>query len=130
MTVQHAYFCCQPGAEPALKQEVAADAAGLLLGFSRPGFVTFKLPEPATISPDPLARVVLPRPVFARTQGLSLGKIAGAGDGSTEPATLDGFARRVWSNEHVQQLGGGFSPLRLHVWQRDTQRPGEGGFEP
>ncbi len=105
---------CQAGAEPALKAEVSARAPQLKLSFSRPGFVTFKLPQPTV-----LESLHLPRLVFARTRSLSLGKLGPEG-------SLPALAEQLWQSPALADL----PPLALHVWQRDHELPGEGGFEP
>ncbi len=75
------FTTCQIGAEAALKSEMARRDAGFHLAFSRPGFVTFKLPE------DRRWRDELPRQaVFARTQGFSLGKVTGDDDAARATA--------------------------------------------
>jgi 23S rRNA (cytidine2498-2'-O)-methyltransferase len=105
------FTTCQVGAEGALKSEMARREAAFHLAFSRPGFVTFKLPE------DRHRRDELPRQaVFARTQGFSLGKVTGEDDAARAAA--------FW------QLAGAQSWDRLHVWQRDTAHPGFHGFQP
>lgn len=105
------FATCQVGAEPALKAEVARAWPASRLAFSRPGLLTFKLPD----GPPPADEFDLPS-VFARAWGISLGKVAGA--------TLDEravqFCRAV----------AGRPCDALHVWQRDTATPGFRGFEP
>jgi 23S rRNA (cytidine2498-2'-O)-methyltransferase len=105
------YIVCQVGAESALKQELSRQWPGIRLAFSRPGFVTFKLP------PDlPFAEDTDLRSVFARTWGFSLGKLQG-----TDQEQL---AAEVW------QLAGERRFQHLHVWQRDSALPGHRDFEP
>lgn len=115
---QFLFAACQAGAEGALKREAEARAPQLRPSFSRPGFVTFKAPEPLALE----TRNV-PRLVFARTRGLSLGRAEG-------DDRLAELAQRVWALESVGELVARHAPLGLHVWQRDTAAPGEGGFEP
>ena len=103
------FSTCQLGAEAALKAEMARREPDLHLAFSRPGFVTFKLP------PDRKESDVPWQSAFARTQGFSLGKSQG------NTASL---AAAFW------QLAGDRKWDRLHVWQRDTAHPGFHGFEP
>ena len=102
---------CQVGAEAALKSEVARDWPAFRFAYSRPGFVTFKLPSNARI--DENFRL---GSVFARRWGFSLGKVTGA--------DVDERARGVW------QLAADVPCDALHVWQRDLSRPGRRGFEP
>ncbi|MEQ8847657.1 SAM-dependent methyltransferase [Botrimarina sp.] len=115
---EFAYCVCQPGAEPALKQEVAARAPAWRFAFSRPGFVTFKLPEPTP--PD---RFDPMRLTFARAIGLSFGRLdADEADGAA-------FAARVWAMPAVAELIAA-GPVRLQVWRRESQLPGDDGHEP
>lgn len=105
------FVTCQIGAHGAVKAELARLHPDVHLAFSRPGFLTFKLPPDAGW--DPAARLDL---AFARTQGLSLGKVTGA-----DPHDM---AAAVW------QLAGREGWQAIHVWQRDTLEPGHHGFEP
>jgi len=99
------YVACQPGAEGALKQEMAAGQAEWRFAFSRPGFLTFKWLRET----PPAARLQL-RSCFARTYGWSLGAVAG----QTEHERL---AQGV---ERLAPLG----IQRLHVWQRQSRDSG------
>lgn len=117
MRSQFAFAACQPGAETALKREAAARVPEWRPAFSRPGFVTFKLPrehEVADFEPQRLT--------FARTIGLSLGRVDG------EPSAAD-LAKSVWALPAVADLAAA-GPLALHVWQRDSGLPGDNGVEP
>lgn len=114
----HIYCSCQVGAEIALKREVAVRAPDWRLAFSRPGFVTFKLDQPTE-----LRKLQTPRLIFARAIGGSLGKL-------DKQPTLATAAKAVWELPVVADLVAAGSPLRLHVWQRDSHMPGEQGFEP
>lgn len=105
------FVVCQRGAENVLKQEVAREHPGFRFAYSRPGFVTFKLPED-----EPPAEDLDLRCVFARTYGLSLGRVTGD--------TAERMAASLW------QLAGDLRFDHLHVWQRDAALPGEEGFEP
>jgi 23S rRNA (cytidine2498-2'-O)-methyltransferase len=105
------FVTCQLGAEPAVKRELASAHPELHLAYSRPGFLTFKnVPEH-----DTGAGVRL-HSTFARTWGLSLGRVTG-----DDPAVL---AKEVW------RLAAGREYEGLHVWQRDTFHVGQRGFEP
>jgi 23S rRNA (cytidine2498-2'-O)-methyltransferase len=105
------FVVCQVGAEPALKSELARRWPEIRLAFSRPGFVTFKLPPGHGLSGDfDLASV------FARTSGFSLGKVTGD--------HAEAMADRVW------QIAGDRPFDHLHVWQRDPAMPGDHDFEP
>lgn len=104
------FATCQIGAHAALKAELARVHPEIHLAFSRPGFLTFKLPSGGW---DPAAHLDL---AFARTQGVSLGKVTGD--------TPDALAAAAW------RLAGTAGWQALHVWQRDTLAPGQHGFEP
>ena len=111
------FTACQPGAEAALKQEVARRHPGLRFSFSRPGFVTFRLPETATDAP-PLEL----HSTFARTWGLSLGKVAGTNEAQ--------MARELWKKLQGPYPAEDVAQFRhLHVWQRDSALPGDLGFD-
>jgi 23S rRNA (cytidine2498-2'-O)-methyltransferase len=105
------FATCQVGAERALKAEVKRRWPAFRVAYSRPGFLTFKLP-----SAGQLADSFDLDCVFARAHGFSLGKVAADG--------TDALARGVW------QAAGQRSFDALHVWQRDMARPGWRGFEP
>ncbi len=105
------FATCQFGAEPALKAEIARKWPAFRLAFSRPGFLTFKLPS-GVILPDDLDL----HSTFARTYGFSLGKAMGA--------NADECA------QGVPKLINGRNFDRLHVWQRDLHEPGFRGYEP
>ncbi len=108
---QFLFTICQHGAEDALKAELAKSWPEWRLSYSRPGFVTWKLPENGKLAPD-----FDIRSVFARTHGFSLGKLTG--DLANE------LAKGVWPL--VAEL-----PVdHIHVWQRDEEVPGVRGFEP
>lgn len=102
---------CQVGAEKAVKGEVAREWPAFRFSYSRPGFVTFKLP------PDHgLADNFNLRSVFARAYAFSLGKVIGE--------TTDELARKAW------ELVGDFPVEQIHVWQRDVHAPGDHGYQP
>lgn len=118
MDSEFAYCVCQPGAEPALKAEVAARLPAWKFAFSRPGFVTFKLSEP-TDAPrfEPM------RLTFARTTGLSYGRV------EADTADAGALAQQIWQHPAARGLAES-GPLALHVWARDNDIPGENGVEP
>jgi 23S rRNA (cytidine2498-2'-O)-methyltransferase len=95
------FATCQVGAEKALKSEMACLRPELKLAFSRPGFLTFKAPEPLTADLELNS-------VFARAYGLSLGKW----DAPSSNLILES-ARKL-----------DVKP-RLHLWERDFHPPGE-----
>ncbi len=105
------YVTCQVGAERALKAEVARAWPDFHFAYSRPGFLTFKLP-----SEHPIGDGFDLKSVFARAYGISLGKIA--------VESLDEAAAEVW------RLAGAETFDALHVWQRDAAAVGYRGFEP
>jgi 23S rRNA (cytidine2498-2'-O)-methyltransferase len=98
------FTVCQPGFEATLKQEVARLRPDWRFAFSRPGFVTFRAGD----------RDAAPglRAVFARTTGLSLGKV--------RDADTDALARAFWQAE-----GAGDDFAALHVWPRERDLPGD-----
>jgi 23S rRNA (cytidine2498-2'-O)-methyltransferase len=109
------FVTCQVGAEPAVKAEVAAQWPESRFAFSRPGFLTFKLPADLATTTTPTLRSV-----FARTVGWSLGPVKGD--------TPEARAAAVWQLVSEKAADRQFD--RLHVWQRDTTAAGHRGFEP
>ena len=103
---QFLFVTCQIGAERAVKGELAREWPEFRPAFSRPGFLTFKLPENHHLYGD-----FDLRSVFARSYGFSLGTAQGDG--------LDELARSVWEIYGQRPL------RRIHVWQRDLAAPGE-----
>ncbi len=105
------FATCQVGAEPALKGEVARRWPTFRFAYSRPGFLTFKLPTDHGLSGGfDLGSV------FARAYGFSLGKVVGQNH--------EAMAREVWRTWGERPIH------RIHVWERDAAAPGERGFEP
>ncbi|MEN0111070.1 MAG: hypothetical protein AAF805_10130, partial [Planctomycetota bacterium] len=119
MESEFAYCVCQAGAEPALKQEVAARLPAWRFAFSRPGFVTFKLPLPTTAE-----RFEPTRLTFARAIGLSLGRV------DLPDATPPALAAAVWETDATKSLTNGCGPLALHAFSRHEKLPGDDGAEP
>jgi 23S rRNA (cytidine2498-2'-O)-methyltransferase len=117
------FVTCQVGAERAVKGEMAQRWPEFRFAFSRPGFLTFKLPEQQFLTPDfSLAAV------FARSYGFSLGRIGfqplSAEGGQLSPGDPATVARQAW-----KLLGE--RPIRsIHAWERDRAEPGDRGFEP
>jgi 23S rRNA (cytidine2498-2'-O)-methyltransferase len=105
------FVTCQVGAETAVKGEMARHWPGFRIGYTRPGFLTFKLPEEKFLAPD--FRLNL---VFARAYGFSLGNAS-----LDDPAAA---AQETW------KLLGDRPVVRIHVWERDRWEPGELGFTP
>ncbi|HJR70883.1 MAG TPA: SAM-dependent methyltransferase [Gammaproteobacteria bacterium] len=115
MTARFVFAATQAGAERSLKNEIAREHPELRFAFSRPGFVTFRVPEET----DDRFRL---RSVFARTWGISLGKVEAADDALLVRATWQRVAERL--------LGDASTELRhLHVWQRDRALPGDEGYD-
>lgn len=100
------FVCCQAGAEATVKSDLVRESSQWRLAFSRPGFVTFKLP-PNEFHNNPQLKSA-----FARTYGWSIGRTE-AGDISAACDLLLG--QRV---HHI------------HVWPRDICLPGDRGFQP
>lgn len=105
------FAACQTGAERAIKHELARQWPDFRFAFSRPGFITFRLPEGHELRDD-----FDLRSVFARTFGLSLGKVDGQ--------IAEQNAGTLWSMAADRKVD------HVHVWQRDVGLPGEKGFEP
>jgi len=105
------FVTCQVGAEGALKREVKRHWPEFRFAYSRPGFLTFKLPPNHALAAD-----FELESAFARSYGFSLGKVTGE-----DLATLARGAWEIWDKRPVN---------RVHVWERDAAPPGDHGFEP
>jgi 23S rRNA (cytidine2498-2'-O)-methyltransferase len=105
------FVTCQVGAEAALKGEMQRRWPSFRFAYSRPGFLTFKLPPEASLD-DTFGLDC----VFARAWGFCLGKVSAK--------SLEERVAGVW------QLAGDVPFAALHVWQRDLAKPGFRGFEP
>jgi len=105
------FVTCQVGAERALKGELARRWPAFRLAFSRPGFLTFKLPPDHGLAED-----FDLESVFARAYGFSLEKVTGR-----TPEELAADAWKVFEGRTVQ---------RIHVWQKDARAPAAHGFVP
>lgn len=115
MSARFLFAVCQAGAERPLKNEVAREQPGLRFAFSRPGFVTFRVPEDAPESASLHG-------IFVRTSGYSLGKVT-----ATDDAPL---ARDVWRLVADRLPAEIDSDLRhLHVWQRARALPGDDDYD-
>ena len=106
------FITCQTGgAGAAVKEEMARRWPDFRFAFSRPGFLTFKLPEGHRLPADFDLGAV-----FARSYGFSFGKVTGA--------TIEERAAAAWEMF-------GSRPVRwIHAWARDRVEPGYRGFEP
>lgn len=112
------YVICQTGAEPALKDEIARRYKRFRFAYSRPGFVTFRVPD--ELRRD---RQFTLRSTFARTWGFSIGKVNGS--------TFEELAAAVRGLIEQRFPAEGFAAYRhLHVWERDRRVPGDDGYEP
>lgn len=101
---------CRPGAEGALKTEVARGEPDWHPAFSRPAFVTFKCPES---KPLDLRQLAERQWVFAHSHGVSLGRLKGS--------ELSSLAAQMWQLEAVRLLVAGQPLSDIHVWQRDVE---------
>jgi len=115
---QFVFMTCRPGAEGALKEEVARTDPNWRPAFSRPGFLTFKLRDTEHIDDKQLAARHW---VFAHTHGLSLGRLSGT--------TLSQLSAELWSHEGIARMVEDHRPADLHVWQREPQLTDERGSE-
>ena len=109
------FITCQIGSEKPLRAELGREFPRLRLAFSRPGFLTFKITE-ENHGPAQIADAVRDRSVFARSVGVSLGKIV-----TDSPVVL---AERLKNFEYPEKIE------RFHLWTRDKHPVGEKGFEP
>ncbi len=105
------FITCQVGAERAVKAELARQWRDFRFAYSRPGFLTFKLPEKHRLVED-----FDLHSVFARAYAFSLGKVQGQ-----DPRQM---AQEAWT------LIGRRGAERIHVWARDVAEAGEHGFQP
>jgi 23S rRNA (cytidine2498-2'-O)-methyltransferase len=116
MPARFLFAVTQAGSERPLKNEVARSRPELKLAFSRPGFVTFRLPDGPDGDDAKLDAV------FARTWGYSLGKVAGGDDAE--------LARGAWRLVTDGLPTDAASQLRhVHVWQREPRLPGDEGYD-
>lgn len=118
MSSHFLFIVCQVGSEATVKQEVARRHPTFRFSFSRPGFVTFRIPE--EVARDRKWELNC---AFARTWGFSLGKTVGA-DGHQ-------LARDFWRPFVERYPADVLAQFKhLHVWQRDRFVPGDSDFEP
>ena len=116
MTSKYIYCSCQNGAQHVLKDEILSVWPTFRLAFSRPGFVTFKVPDDFPANSLPTLNL---KSTFARTSGIGLGKITD--DDQTK------MIQQLVAELPLEQL----PPLKhVHVWQRDPVLPGNRDFEP
>src|SRR3954453_23167902 len=103
---QFVFMTCRAGAEGVLKQEVANVEPGWRPSFSRPGFLTFKNASEHPIDDRKLAERNW---TFAYTQGISLGRLAGA--------QLADLVRQFWELPEVTAIATSGATIHLHVSQ-------------
>jgi 23S rRNA (cytidine2498-2'-O)-methyltransferase len=118
MSARFLFAVVQAGAERALKNEVARDQPRLKFAFSRPGFVTFRVPDDVPPSREPKLDCV-----FARTRGHTLGKVLG----DTDDAQLARDAWRCIENELPRDTARELK--HLHVWHRERALPGDEDYD-
>ncbi|MDO4425172.1 MAG: hypothetical protein Q4D17_05360, partial [Planctomycetia bacterium] len=104
----------QVGAEPIIKEEITLQFPGARLAFSRPGLLTFKLPEENIQELESREQPL--KSVFARTWGYSIGSLRGE--------TVDELIPKLW------ELTGETRFDRIHVFGRDLHKIGDYKFEP
>jgi 23S rRNA (cytidine2498-2'-O)-methyltransferase len=105
------FATCQVGAEQSRKAEVALLWPLFHFAFSRPGFLTFKLPGDHDLADD-----FDLKSVFARAHGFSISSLS--------VADLPAGSQEFWN------IAGRRPYEVLHVWQRDTAPVGFRGFDP
>jgi 23S rRNA (cytidine2498-2'-O)-methyltransferase len=104
---QFVFMTCRPGAEGALKREVARREPTWRLAFSRPGFLTFKNGGDRSLDVQALAEHPW---TFAHAHGISLGRITGT--------QLSELTDLLWQHEGVTALAtSDAKPADIHVWQ-------------
>jgi 23S rRNA (cytidine2498-2'-O)-methyltransferase len=114
MQARFVFAVTQAGAERPLKNEIAREHPELRFAFSRPGFVTFRLPAGAAAG-----EALELRSVFARTWGYSLGKVDGTDDRQ--------LARDAGRLVAAGLPDAGFQ--HVHAWPRERPLPGDEGFD-
>ena len=105
------FVTCQIGAEPVVKAELARRWPDFRFAYSRPGFLTFRLPSGLRLTAD-----FDLESVFARAYGFSLGKVVGH--------DADELAEAVWGFYGERAARG------LHVWERDNASSSDADFGP
>ncbi len=112
------FVVCQTGAESALKGEMARRHKQFRFAFSRPGFVTFKVPD--DVRRD---RQFELKSTFARAWGFSIGKVT-AETGEQLAAEFRRVVQERFPDDGFRKFS------HLHVWERDRCVPGDDGYEP
>src|SRR5687768_10092721 len=116
---QFVFMTCRPGAEGALKGEVARSEPEWRLAFSRLGFVTFKLPVEQPVDERKLAERHW---TFAHAHGVSFGHLIG-----TQLATL---AEQLWKHHGIGPLAAASQLADIHVWEPSAMRGPNDSGEP
>ncbi|MDG2206821.1 MAG: SAM-dependent methyltransferase [Pirellulales bacterium] len=109
MDNQFIFVTCQIGSEQIIKKNLVEK--GLRFAFSRPGFLTFKIPHS-----QPLFDSLELNDPFVRSAGRCLGKVQGESDEQRALALWDQVADIPFD--------------RLHVWPRDRFAAGQHHFNP
>ena len=117
-SAQFLFMTCRPGAEAALKQEVARGEPAWRLAFSRPGFVTFKLPAAHAIDERQLAELHW---TLAHAHGTSLGQLTGL--------QLAALAEQVWTHGGVNLVAASGEFTDVHVWEPAALTGADSGVE-
>ncbi len=104
------YVICQVGVERQCKERMAERWPDIRFSFSRPGFLTFKMPN------GPLPEGADLENAFVRTSGYCLGKI--------DVEAVESAGAAFW-----EQFGSKHPFDHIHVWQRDARPVGD-KFEP
>jgi 23S rRNA (cytidine2498-2'-O)-methyltransferase len=107
-TPKFVFVCCQLGTENVCKQQIQARWPEFRFSFSRPGFLTYKVPPQIGPTLDL-------ENTFARTFGFAVDRFEGE--------DIDVLVEQVWRRAEST------APDHLHVWQRDRRKVGE-SFEP
>ena len=115
---QFVFMTCRAGVEGALKAEVARTDPEWRPAFSRPGFLTFKLPGDKPLDDRQLAQRHW---TLAHTHGVSLGRLTG-----TE---LSSLVDQLWHHGGLVALVTKESPADVHVWQRGVRSAENDAFE-
>lgn len=113
-----AIVCCQNGADPAVKTEVARD--GWRLAYSRRGFLSFKNDALGNSAVALRDHSRLPHGVFVRTASWSLGLAKGEDAAANAEQTL----------AIIEQSGIQLPFDGVHIWPRDRVPVGKFDFEP